>query len=169
MSLLIYKKCVRSCTIYTIPRICFPRALLTMECYLMARTKIIFTSMWTILTGDITFQWFIFHLYREINRGWVRAYLGMCTIYVNYRVITMFLPWEWYFALPFAQSWRILDTADFDNMFLYKYTLIDIIYIGEPLDNLNFKLSWNIYIHIHAWILLYLPKEKSEQSFPCQC
>ena len=31
------------------------------------------------------------------------------------------------------------------------------------------KLPWHIYIHIHAWILLYLSKEKIYQSFYCQC
>ena len=35
---------------------------------------------------------------------------------------------------------------------LYTCTLRYIIYIGEPLGNFNFKLTWHIYTHIHALI-----------------
>ena len=52
--------------------------------------------------------------------------------------------------------------------FLYTYTLIHILYVGEPLSNFNLKSPWHVYIHIHAWILSYLYPKKSN-CFSCQC
>ena len=33
--------------------------------------------------------------------------------------------------------------------FLYTYLLSNTFYLGEPSGNLNFKLPWHIYLHIH--------------------
>ena len=42
---------------------------------------------------------------------------------------------------------------------LYKYPLINIVYVVDPSGNFNLKSQWHIFIHIHAWILLYMCKK----------
>ena len=69
----------------------------------------------------------------------------------------------------YPSFWRFCHNSRYPPIlttFLYTYALTNMIYLGEPSDNFNLKLPRLIYMHIHAKILLYLSKEKSNCHFP---
>ena len=78
----------------------------------------------------------------------------------------------------YPSFWRIMHTSRYPQVlqkYIYIYTLIHILYLGEPSRNFDLKLPWHIYIHTNAWILSYLYSKDltisplSKFRFICQC
>ena len=69
----------------------------------------------------------------------------------NYWVITLIF--TKYGNLPLClENYALFSLPPIFTNILYTYTLKYIIYLGEPSGNLNFRLPWHIYTHIHALI-----------------
>ena len=81
-------------------------------------------------------------------RYW-QQYIAFDGIDGNYLVITPIF--KKYGNLPlYLENYALFSlTLIFKNN-LYTYTLRNIIYLGEPSGNFNFKLPWHIYTQIHA-------------------
>ena len=69
----------------------------------------------------------------------------------NYRVINLIF--KKYGNLPLClENYALLSLPPIFTNILYTYPLRDIIYLGEPSGNSNFRLPWHICTHIYAFI-----------------
>ena len=69
----------------------------------------------------------------------------------NYRVINLIF--KKYGNLPLClENYTLFSLPPIFTNISNTYPLRDIIYLGEPSGNFNFRLPWHIYIYIHALI-----------------